>query len=83
MTLKLNKIKIRKDIEGYLVYYPERKGLFLINQIGYDILSLCDGINSPDKIIDIISKKYDTDRKIIEKDVLEFIEKSQKMKLII
>jgi hypothetical protein len=62
-----DKVKIRKDIEGYLVYFS---GLvFTANNVSYDILMLCNGKNSKNSIAWQISRKYDADIKMVKNDM--------------
>ncbi len=76
-----NKIRIRKDLDGYLMYQPGR-GLTILNQIGYEIISKCDGKNTIDDITNYISLKYNESTKTVEKDIKEFIEKFELLKII-
>lgn len=76
-----DKIKIRKDLDGYLMYQPGR-GLTLLNQIGYEIISRCDGNNTTNEISGSISRKYDANIEIVEKDVKEFIEKFELLGIV-
>ncbi len=76
-----DKIKIRKDLDGYLMYQPGR-GLTLLNQVGYEIVSRCNGDKTINEIATSISKKYNMDIRTIEKDVKEFVEKFEMIKVI-
>lgn len=77
-----DKVKIRKEFDEYLMYQPGR-GLTLLNQTGYEIISRCDGRNTIEDIAENISRKYNTDAEAIGKDVREFVEKFGLMGVIL
>ncbi|MCZ7402094.1 MAG: PqqD family protein [Candidatus Methanoperedens sp.] len=65
------KAKIRKDLEGYILYYPGT-GLILLNTTAYEIVSKCNGNYTFDEIISFISKKYGVQIEVVYKDVKAF-----------
>ncbi|EKZ0120045.1 PqqD family protein, partial [Enterococcus faecalis] len=76
-------------IENYLIYYRFEHGGYvtiktivnsqkteLVNSTYYYILTMCDGVNSVENIIDKIMAKYiGAPKSLIEKDVIKTIEK--------
>lgn len=70
----LKGVRMRKDLEGYLLYYP-RNNIFLLNEVAYDILSLCDESNTIEDISNYLSEKYEIDKNKALEDVNYFIKK--------
>jgi len=68
------KVRMRKDLDGYLIYYP-RGHIYLVNEIGYEILSLCNGENTIDDISTFLSNKYKIDKSKAYNDVKKFLKK--------
>lgn len=77
----LDLIRMRKDLDGYLLYIPGDKSL-LLNQVGYEILALCNGDNSMDSIINTISTRYGAEREIARKDVTTFLKTFERIKIL-
>ena len=75
-----SKVKMRKDLAGCILYRTNGTTL-LLNSVGYDILSLCNGSNSPDDIVAKIKGKYDAETEI-KGDVIKFLEDFKGMELI-
>ena len=75
--LKLNKaIVIEKKQPLYSDFYAELGGIkypFSVNEIGAEILKMCDGNNSKQDIITYLKEKYDDDERNINDMVSEFI----------
>lgn len=59
---------------AHVLLYPE--GIVKLNRTGGDILSLCDGSASVNEIIDELGKRYDAERDVIAKSVIQFLEVS-------
>ena len=76
------KLKIREDLDGYILYKPSTKELFTLNQMSFDILSICNGKNESE-IVEKIGNKYnEIEKTLIEKDVKNFLEFLEKNKII-
>ncbi len=75
--IKQNEIQWRKealfDANNLLIYSRHHKRVYYSNPTGGDILLLCDGKHPFSDIVDIIAKKYDTDKMTIRKDTIDFI----------
>ena len=67
-------LKIRRDLDGYIVYHPVFPILY-VNDIGREILKYCDGKNTVEDIICKISDKYNIEFKKAEEDIKQFLEK--------
>lgn len=81
-NLKLSsKVRIRKDLDGYVLYRSNGLTL-LLNPTAYETLSACNGKNSPTDIAGLLSNKYNVDREIAEKNVIEFLEHFKKMGML-
>jgi radical SAM protein with 4Fe4S-binding SPASM domain len=65
-------VRIRKDLEGYLIYYPNIR-LYFTNNIGNEILQMCDGETNTESIVKSISKRYNLDYNSVEKDTKNFL----------
>ena len=58
------------------------KGVITFNEVGADVFTMLDGVNSVDKIVETISAKYDAPSEIVKEDVLNFIEKMKAQGLV-
>ena len=67
-------LKIRRDLDGYIVYHPVFPILY-INDIGREILKYCNGKNTIENIICKISEKYNIESKKAELDIESFLGK--------
>lgn len=56
----------------HMLIYPER-GLAL-NDVAHAILTLCNGELGVAQMVDALSQRFSTDREIIGRDVMAFIE---------
>ncbi len=84
MKPKLNLgIIIRKEKDFGMVLDANTNKQEFYNEIGIDILTLCNGKHELFQIVDILEKSYEADREQIEKDLLEFIEKQKEKGIII
>lgn len=68
----LPEVKIRKDLQGHLIYYPSTR-LYFTNSMGNLILQKCDGKSTVKNIAEIISDKYNLDYNSVEKDIKDFL----------
>ena len=77
------KPKVRKWINlqdlrnEYVLLYPE--GRVVLNKSSYDILKLCNGENTIEKITELIAYKYFVNPKIICEDITNFIYESKNL----
>ncbi|MDU5018197.1 MAG: PqqD family protein [Corynebacterium sp.] len=81
MTLKKNLfVKYRTLNEsGFLI---KNNQAYQIDEVGILIWENIDGINNEEDIINIVSAKFNKEKKDIESDVKEFIKELYKNKLI-
>ncbi|MGF7400473.1 PqqD family peptide modification chaperone [Thermoanaerobacterium thermosaccharolyticum] len=94
MYIRLRKeVKIIKSYMGALVINSSDKGveIFDVNSSGLEILLLCDGTRTGDKIIDIIRNMYNIDdenilcsiksflEEYLQKEILEYCENNEKI----
>ncbi len=83
MKPKLNLgIIIRKEKDVGIVFDANKNKREFYNEIGIDILNLCNGKHELSQIVDILEKSYEADRKQIEKDLLEFIAEQKEKGII-
>ncbi|MBD3360188.1 PqqD family peptide modification chaperone [Candidatus Peregrinibacteria bacterium] len=79
---KINeKVKLRKDLDGYLMYIPGNVPM-LINDTGNCILSLCDGSRTKKEIENCIVKKYNISEELAGKDIDNFLKVFEKSEII-
>lgn len=57
-------------------------GIITFNEVGSEVFSMLDGSNSIEKIIEVISEKYDVSGEIVKEDVLNVVEKMKEHGLI-
>lgn len=69
------------DGETFVVN-PKDSLVYPLNSVATRIWELLDGSRKVREIIDIIDKEFETDKEIIRKDALDFIEKLIKAELI-
>ena len=69
-------------IETILQESNNFKGVITFNEVGADVFTMLDGVNSVDKIVETISAKYDAPSEIVKEDVLNFIEKMKAQGLV-
>lgn len=58
------------------------KGIITFNEVGAEVFTMLDGVNSVDKIAETISEKYDASFEVVKEDVLSLIEKMKVQGLI-
>lgn len=73
---------IRKEKDFGIVFNTVTNVQEFYNDIGIDILSLCNEGYKIDQIIDILVENYDTKKENIEKDVLEFINEEKEKGIV-
>lgn len=73
--VRINENKIRQEDENYYIVLNDRGNILKLNELGKEILVLCNGSNNTESIIDILTQKYDIKKEIVEKDVHSYIEK--------
>jgi hypothetical protein len=74
MKLK-EKVKFVKRPDKFFIFSVEKGDLFETNQIGSFIIEKIEEGKSEKEIIDVLQKKTGIDKKIISKDVKNFIKK--------
>ena len=57
-------------------------GIITFNEVGAEVFSMLNGSNSIEKIIEVISEKYDVSGEIVKEDVLNVVEKMKEHGLI-
>ena len=67
---KMGLLVSKVDGKFYVCYDYE---VFEINEVGARIIELCDGKNCISDISEKLSKKFDVDKAIVEKDVENYI----------
>lgn len=68
----IEKAKIRKDIDGYILYVPGGQPILLNESANY-ILSLCDGKKSIGCITKSLLEEYEIPQDTAEKDIKSFL----------
>lgn len=68
----------------YLMYFYNKDGMNYqeINKEGYEILSLCDGSNSYEDIVDQLAKYYNESKDKVKENISEFINLSLKLNIL-
>jgi septum formation topological specificity factor MinE len=62
-------------IDNNIAFHPTMGNSYKLNQTGKDILELLKEYKSKNEIVEIISKKYNVDKKDVFIDVGDFISK--------
>lgn len=57
-------------------------GIITFNEVGAEVFSMLDGSNSVEKIVEVISEKYDVSNEVVTEDVLSIINKMKEHGLI-
>jgi len=65
-------LKIRKDLDGYIIYHPLAPVLY-VNEVGGEIIKYCNGHNTLDSISHEIAKKYKINENKIKSDIEKFL----------
>jgi hypothetical protein len=74
--------KIRKEKFGTVVFDTLTEKIFITDEIGGEILKLIEQGNDLSEILNVLSNRYDGDRKMIEKDTIEFVGQLQSSNII-
>lgn len=61
-------ISMRKDGKDYMLFDNLSGNIFRINEVSYEILSLCDGKNTEEEIIKNITDKFSVSQEVAAKD---------------
>ena len=70
-------------VNGKFLYYNrETETVFSTSNIGYEILSLCDG-RTVANIVDILSKKYSASLEVVYNDVVEFLKECLENQIVL
>lgn len=69
---------IKKSKEAYLLLDPNMPNWLVVNEVGKDILAMCDGTKTMEEIIKVLCQKYDESYDKSVENVLDFIKKSKK-----
>lgn len=65
------KLKFDEARQVWVILVPER--VLAPDEIAVEILQLCDGVRSVDRIIDVLAAKYAADRGVIGTDVIAML----------
>jgi len=88
MTLEnipqLPKDFFHKEIDSlHVITHPTRPAWVVVNSFGWEILKLCDGVNSTQNIVNYIKSQYDVSNKTAVNDVATFIASIEKTGVLI
>ncbi|MCL4428899.1 MAG: PqqD family protein [Deltaproteobacteria bacterium] len=67
-------ISLRNDGDKYLLFDNVSGNIFKLNELSYEILSLCDGLNNEATIINKISGVFDVSQEKIHSDFNSLID---------
>ena len=71
---QLPKGSFHKEINSFhILTHPTKPSWAVVNSFGWEILKLCNGINSISNIISTVQSQHDVSRDIAEKDITAFI----------
>jgi coenzyme PQQ biosynthesis protein PqqD len=73
----------QKASNDWLLLNMEDGNYFSLNEIGGRIWELCDGNRSVSQLAAALAAEYDTSTEVLEKDILELLERLQNGKLIV
>lgn len=68
--------------DGAIVLDVQQGQMFNLNLVGSRILELLEKGSVESDIVNVISREFNTNREVVEKDVREFIESLKKHKLV-
>jgi hypothetical protein len=66
-------VKVRQEKFGAVVFETLRERVFVTNETGADILRLVEEINSPQALVDHLTRLYDYSPESIRDEVEEFV----------
>lgn len=69
---------VRDDLKSPLVFNPSTGNIYQINDVGWEILQLCDGEHTTRVIINALEREYDVPRQVLEADLLSFLENMER-----
>lgn len=70
------------DDESLVVFDPASGQTHIINEVGKDIISLCDNGAAVNDILLSLSEQYDTGGSDFERDVLDYLKELEKKEII-
>ena len=74
ISRQLPKGSFHKEINSFhILTHPTKPSWAVVNSFGWEILKLCNGINSIRNIISAVQSQHDVSRDIAEKDIIAFI----------
>ena len=68
MLTLANTVSIKQDEENFMLFDNLNGGIYKLNELSYQILSLCDGKNTDEDILINITKGFDVTMQEAEKD---------------
>lgn len=86
--MKIKEGFILKDVAGSKIVIATGKermsfnGVITFNSVGAEIFELLDGTNTPEKIVEEISREYNVDSAIVKKDFEALVEKLRKHNML-
>ena len=66
------KLRFDKPRDQWIILAPER--VFELDQIAYEIVSLCDGERTVAILVDALAEKFEAPRDVIQKDVVTMLQ---------
>ena len=76
-------LKLRLDGKFGIVSNPNDHSIEYLNETALSIFQLCDGKNNIADIAKVVSKEYEVDSAVLERDLVEIIRDLQWKKLIV
>jgi coenzyme PQQ biosynthesis protein PqqD len=73
----------QKASNDFLLFNMDDGNYYSLNEVGARIWELCDGTHSIEEIIDTLAREYDEAKNVLAEDVVEFLERFQRDKLIV
>ncbi|MGE5111376.1 MAG: PqqD family protein [Acidobacteriaceae bacterium] len=68
--------------DGAIVLDVQQGQMFNLNRVGSRILELLESGSAESDIVNVISQEFNSNRKVVENDVREFIDSLRKHKLV-
>ena len=68
MLTLANTVSIKQDEENFMLFDNLNGGIYKLNELSYQILSLCDGKNTDEDILINITKGFDVTMQEAKKD---------------
>jgi coenzyme PQQ biosynthesis protein PqqD len=76
------KLRLHFEKKGALIFVPEKDEIYQLNESATQILRLCNGKNTIDQIISVLTKYYKCKKNIIRMNVNKMIKKLIENKII-